>query len=53
MAFVDKLPHEFGLHQYIDYEHQFNKAFLEPLELILHAIKWSAEPRASREDFFS
>jgi len=53
VAFVDKLPHEFGLHQYIDYEHQFNKAFLEPLELILHAIKWSAEPRASLEDFFS
>ncbi len=52
IAFVDKLPSEFGLHRYIDYDHQFNKAFLEPLELILHAIKWSAEPRASLEDFF-
>lgn len=53
IAFTDKLPSEFGLHRYIDYDHQFNKAFLEPLELILHAIQWSAEPRASLEDFFA
>ena len=53
IAFTDKLPLEFGLHKYIDYDTQFNKSFLEPLELILTAIKWSAEPRASLEDFFN
>lgn len=53
IAFTDKLPSEFGLHMYIDYETQFKKSFLEPLELILTAIKWSAEPRASLEDFFA
>lgn len=52
IAFIDKMPHEFGLNQYIDYELQFKKTFLEPLELILTAIKWSAEPRATLEDFF-
>jgi DNA polymerase elongation subunit (family B) len=52
IGFVDKLPEEFGLHAYIDYDQQYKKTFLEPLELILNAISWTAEPRASLEDFF-
>ena len=47
------LPEEFDLHQYIDYNTQFDKAFLEPLKIILNAIDWKAERVASLEDFFS
>lgn len=52
IGFVDKLPAEFDMNRYVNYDHQFNKTFIEPLELILDAIGWSAEPRASLEDFF-
>jgi DNA polymerase elongation subunit (family B) len=53
IGFIDTLPEEFGLHKYIDYNQQFTKSFIEPLELILNAISWSVEPRASLEEFFS
>lgn len=47
------LPEEFDLHKYIDYNTQFDKAFLEPLKIILNAIEWKSERVASLEDFFS
>jgi hypothetical protein len=47
------LPEEFDLHKYIDYNTQFDKAFLEPLKIILNAIDWKSERVASLEDFFS
>jgi len=53
IGFVDTLPPEFDMNKYVNYDHQFNKTFIEPLELILDAIGWSAEPRASLEDFFN
>lgn len=53
IAFVGKLPTEFKLESYIDYDMQFQKAFLEPIQLILDAIGWSAEERSSLEDFFN
>jgi len=53
IGFIDKLPPEFGLDRYVDYEQQYTKTFIEPLQLILNAIGWSVEPRASLDDFFA
>ena len=53
IAFPDILPEEFRLHNYIDYDLQFEKTFVEPLKLILDAIGWSTEEKATLEDFFA
>ena len=52
IAFPDYLPSEFGLDKYIDYQKQFDKAFLGPVESILDAIGWRSEDIATLEDFF-
>ena len=49
----DKLPEEFGLHDYIDFDLQFEKTFLDPLDIILKSIDWSAEAVSNLEDFFA
>ena len=52
-SIINILPKEFGLEKSIDYDTQFNKSFLEPIQLILDCIGWSTEKRATLEDFFS
>lgn len=47
------IPKEFDLHKCIDYNTQFEKAFLDPLISILDAISWKAERVSSLEDFFA
>ena len=46
------LPKEVDLHRFIDYDKQFDKAFLEPLTTILEAIGWQSEKRSTLESFF-
>ena len=53
ISFIQDFPHEIGLDKYIDYDIQFNKAFLEPLKIILDAIGWSVEKTVNLESFFT
>ena len=53
LSFIQDYPVELGLDKYIDYDLQFNKAFLEPLKIILDAIGWSVEKTANLESFFA
>lgn len=52
IAAPGKMPKELELEQYIDYDTQFEKAFLVPLSSILETIGWQAEKKMSIEDFF-
>lgn len=51
-GFKDSFPDELGYNKYIDYNKQFEKTFVEPLERILHSIGWTAEKQVSLQDFF-
>ena len=53
ITFIQDFPKELNLDKYIDYELQFEKAFLEPLKIILDSIGWNVEKTASLESFFS
>jgi DNA polymerase elongation subunit (family B) len=48
----DTLPASLGLHKYIDYDKQWETAFMSPLKGITDAIKWKVRDEASLEDFF-
>jgi DNA polymerase elongation subunit (family B) len=47
------LPKEFGVEKYIDYDTQFDKAYLEPLKTIVNTIGWRTERASSLENFFA
>lgn len=52
IGFLDEVPEEFDLNNYIDYEAQFNKVFIEPLKIVTNVINWDLENTASLEEFF-
>jgi len=53
ISFIQEFPKELGIDKYIDYDLQFEKAFLEPLKAILDAIGWNVEKTVNLELFFS
>jgi DNA polymerase elongation subunit (family B) len=53
ISYPSRLPTEFDITKYIDYDRQFEKTFLEPIKAILECIGWTPEKRGSLEDFFS
>jgi DNA polymerase elongation subunit (family B) len=53
ISFINDFPVELGLLPYVDYDTQFDKAFLEPLRAILDSIGWSVEKTATLASFFS
>jgi len=52
VAFPNDLPKEFELDRFIDYDHQFEKAFLQPLKGILDKIGWNWEEVSTLEGLF-
>ena len=52
ISFPVRLPKEFALQPYIDYETQFEKTFVEPMKIILDCIGWKVERQNSIESFF-
>jgi len=52
ISFPVNLPPEFDLHKYVDYNLQFEKVFLDPLDNIVKAIGWSFEPKNTLESMF-
>jgi DNA polymerase elongation subunit (family B) len=53
ISFIQEFPKELGLDKYIDYDLQFEKAFLEPFRSILDAIGWQVEKINTLESFFT
>lgn len=52
ISFPSFIPKEFNIGKYVDYDTQFQKAFLDPLDTILNAIGWKHEKTASLDGFF-
>ena len=52
ISFSTKIPYEFNLHKYVDYDMQFEKTFTDPLKFILDSIGWKLEREATLEAFF-
>ena len=53
IAFLGIMPKELDIHRYIDYKMMFQKAFLDPLNMIVDGLSWSTEPKATLEDLFA
>ena len=53
ISYPQKLPTEFGLDNYIDYDLQFDKSFLDPIKIILDCMGWKTEKTSSLDDFFN
>jgi len=52
IAIVNSLPSEFKLDDYIDYDKQFEKAFVYPLGIILEKIGWKTKKISTLDQFF-
>ena len=52
ISFPTKIPKELDLHRFVDYNMQFVKSFLDPLETILGVIGWKSKEEATLEGLF-
>jgi len=52
LSFPVELPKEFGLHSYFDYELQFEKSFIDPLNSIVEKIGWRMDSEQTLESLF-
>jgi len=51
-GFETIFPRETELEKYIDYDLQFEKAFVDPIQAIMTAIGWNVEAKGTLEDLF-
>ena len=52
ISFIQDFPKELGIMQYVDYDLQFSKGFLEPVKTILNAVGWESEKKTTLDSFF-
>ena len=52
ISYPSRLPIEFGLQDYVDYDMQFQKAFIDPIKVVLDCMGWTTEKRNSLDSFF-
>jgi DNA polymerase elongation subunit (family B) len=53
ISFPNRLPKEFDIQEYIDYDTQFEKSFIEPIRVILDCLGWETEKSGNTlEGFF-
>jgi DNA polymerase elongation subunit (family B) len=52
ISFGQELPKELDLHKYINYEKQFEKVFLDPLQIVIQPLGWTVEEQSSLDQFF-
>ena len=52
IAILNQLPPELKLQDYIDYDKQFEKSFIEPMKSVMGAAGWQTEHISSLENFF-
>lgn len=52
IAIASTLPRQLELDKYIDYDTQFDKAFLEPMRTVINSIGWNVEKQMTLEAFF-
>ena len=52
ISYPARLPKEFNLQEYVDYDLQFDKAFIEPIKVVLDCMGWEVEKQNSLESFF-
>jgi hypothetical protein len=50
ISFPGRLPPEFELQKYIDYDMQFEKTFLDPIKVVLDCMGWTTEKTVSLFD---
>jgi len=53
IGFIDFLPKQFKLEDYIDYNLQFEKTFISAIKPVLTAVGWESEKRITLDSFFT
>jgi DNA polymerase elongation subunit (family B) len=52
ISFSQELPKQLDLHRFVDYDKQFEKVFLDALQIVIEPLRWNVEEQSSLEDFF-
>ena len=52
ISYLGTFPKEFGINRQVDYDLQFSKSFLDPINVIMDTIGWQSEKVASLEFLF-